>query len=402
METTEQEKITPEEKKGINIKFIIVLAVLVIAGGGYGAYKYMHSLEHEITDDAQIESKITPVIPKVSGYISKILVEDNEYVKKGDTLVVLDNSEYALKLQQAEDALAQAKSQLAVANAGVVTADASIGVTEAGAVAATTTIETAQASVNTAQANVEAAKVQVWRTKNDYDRYNKLFKNQSITKQQYEQALAAKETAEKQLRIVQEQLNVSKAQLASTAKQAAATAKQVNTSKAQAVASNAQIDVAQAAIKQQQTNVENAKLFLSYTYIIAAEDGQVSKINLQNGQLVQAGQSLFNIVKSSDLWVVANYKETQLNEIRIGQKAEIKVDAFPGHKFEATVTSISPATGAKFALLPPDNASGNFVKTVQRVPIKLVFSNPKDEMMKLLRPGMNVEADILLKSGTSK
>ena len=402
METTEQEKITPEEKKGINIKFIIVLAVLVIAGGGYGAYKYMHSLEHEITDDAQIESKITPVIPKVSGYISKILVEDNEYVKKGDTLVVLDNSEYALKLQQAEDALAQAKSQLAVANAGVVTADASIGVTEAGAVAATTTIETAQASVNTAQANVEAAKVQVWRTKNDYERYNKLFNNQSITKQQYEQALAAKEAAEKQLRIVQEQLNVSKAQLASTAKQAAATAKQVNTSKAQAVASNAQIDVAQAAIKQQQTNVENAKLFLSYTYIIAAEDGQVSKINLQNGQLVQAGQSLFNIVKSSDLWVVANYKETQLNEIRIGQKAEIKVDAFPGHKFEATVTSISPATGAKFALLPPDNASGNFVKTVQRVPIKLVFSNPKDEMMKLLRPGMNVEADILLKSGTSK
>ena len=400
--TTEQEQITPEEKKGINIKFIIILVALVVAGGGYGAYKYMHSLEHEITDDAQIESKITPVIPKVSGYISKVLVEDNQYVKKGDTLIILDNSEYTLKLQQAEDALGQAQGQLAVANAGVNTAGAGIGVTEAGAIAANTTIETANANVKTVQANVEAAKVQVWRTANDFERYNKLYQNKSITKQQYEQALAAKETAEKQLRVVQEQLNVAKTQLASTAKQAAATSKQVDTSKAQAEASKAQITVANSAIKQQQTNIENAKLYLSYTYIIAAEDGQVSKVNLQAGQLVQAGQSLFNIVKTNGLWVVANYKETQLNEIREGQKAIIKVDAFPGHEFEATVTSISPATGAKFALLPPDNASGNFVKTVQRVPIKLVFSNPNDEMMKLLRPGMNVETDILLKSGTSK
>ena len=400
METTEQ--ITPEEKKGISMKFIIILAVLVIAGGGYGAYKYMHSLEHEITDDAQIESKITPVIPKVSGYISKVLVEDNQYVKKGDTLVILDNSEFVLKLQQAEDALGQAKGQLAVANAGVNTAGAGVGVTEAGAVAAQTTIETAQANVKTAQANVEAAKVQVWRTANDYERYHQLFLKQSITKQQHEQSLAAKETAEKQLRIVQEQLNVAKAQLASTAKQAAATAKQVDTSKAQAEASKAQITVANSSMKQQLTNIENAKLYLSYTYILAAEDGQVSKINLQSGQLVQAGQSLFNIVKTQGLWVVANYKETQLNKIREGQKAIIKVDAFPGHEFEATVTSISPATGAKFALLPPDNASGNFVKTVQRIPVKLVFSNPNDEMMKLLRPGMNVETDILLNSVSSK
>ncbi|WP_322971996.1 HlyD family secretion protein [Faecalibacter sp. LW9] len=204
-------------------------------------------------------------------------------------------------------------------------------------------------------------------------------KQKEIAEEAIRTAKAAKETAEKQLRVVQEQLNVAKAQLASTAKQAAATAKQIDTSKAQAEASKAQITVANSTIKQQQTNIENAKLYLSYTYIIAAEDGQISKVNLQPGQLVQAGQSLFNIVKTNGLWVVANYKETQLNEIREGQKAIIKVDAFPGHEFEATVTSISPATGAKFALLPPDNASGNFVKTVQRVPIKLVFSNPNDE-----------------------
>lgn len=390
-----------QEKKKINIKFIAVLAALVILGGGYGVYKYMHGLAHEITDDAQVESKITPVIPKVSGYIQKILVEDNQMVHKGDTLVVLDGSEFALKLQQSNDALSQAEGQLGVANAGVSQAGAAIGVTEAGAVAANTTIETAQANVNTAQANVEAVKVQVWRTKNDYDRYNKLYQNQSITKQQYEQALAAKETAEKQLRVTQEQLGVARAQMAATAKQAQATAKQVNTSKAQADASRAQIKVAEATIGQSKTNIENAKLFLSYTYVIAAEDGQVSKINLQPGQLVQAGQALFNIVKTSNIWIVANYKETQLEKIREGQEAIIKVDAYPNHEFKAKVTSLSPATGAKFALLPPDNASGNFVKTVQRLPIKIEFVDKNDEMLKLIRPGMNVEADILIKSSTS-
>lgn len=377
-----------QPKKKLNTKFIIILGALVILGGGYGVYKYLHGLAHEITDDAQVDSKITPVIPKVSGYIEKILVQDNQMVHKGDTLVVLDQSEFVLKLQESKAALQQAEGQLSVAHANVNTAGVTIGVSEAGAVAATTTIETSKA-------NVEAAKVQVWRTKNDYDRYNKLFQNQSITKQQYEQALAAKETAERQLQ-------VANAQLAATAKQAQATSKQVNTSKAQSDVSKAQIKVAEAAINQYKTNIENAELYLSYTYVIAAEDGQLSKINLQPGQLVQAGQSLFNIVNTKQIYVTANYKETQLEKIRVGQEAIIKVDAYPHHEFRAKVTSLSPATGAKFALLPPDNASGNFVKTVQRLPIKIEFTDEKDEMLKLIRPGMNVEADILLKSNTTE
>lgn len=377
-----------QQKKKLNVKFIIILGALVILGGGYGVYKYLHGLAHEITDDAQVDSKITPVIPKVTGYIDRILVQDNQMVHKGDTLVVIDQSEFALKLQESKDALQQAEGQLSVAHANVNTAGVTIGVSEAGAVAATTTIETAKA-------NTEAAKVQVWRTKNDYDRYNKLYQNQSITKQQYEQALAAKETAERQLQ-------VANAQLAATTKQAQATAQQVNTSKAQSNVSKAQIKVAEAAINQYKTNIENAKLYLSYTYVIAAEDGQLSKINLQPGQLIQAGQSLFNIVNTKQIYVTANYKETQLEKIRVGQEAIIKVDAYPHHEFKAKVTSLSPATGAKFALLPPDNASGNFVKTVQRLPIKIEFTDEKDEMLKLIRPGMNVEADILLKSNTTE
>lgn len=395
----ENEQINPAiDKKKINSKFILILAVLLIGGGGYGFYKYQHSKAHEITDDAQVESTITPVIPKVSGYISKILVQDNQYVHKGDTLVVLEQSEFLLNVQKAEDALMQAESQLGVAKAGSMTQNTSIDVTQANAVSVVASVETADANIKTAGAAVEAAKVQVWRTKNDFDRYEKLFQNQSITKQQYEQALAAKESAERQLQVTQEQYNVAVQQKKVVARQADASSKQVNTAKAQAEGAKAQVHLAESGIAQQKSNLENAKLYLSYTYIIAAEDGQVSKVNLQNGQLVSAGQSLFNIVKSNNLWVVANYKETQLEKIREGQQAMIKVDAFPHDEIKATVASISPATGSKFSLLPPDNASGNFVKTIQRIPIKLTFNDQNAEIIKLLRPGMNVEVDILLNS----
>lgn len=375
-------------KKKLNRKFIVALTALVVLGGAFGIYKYLHALAHETTDDAQVEAKISPVIPKVSGYIKAVLIQDNQYVKKGDTLLLLDDAEYQLKLQQAEDARLGAQSQLAVAQAGISSSNTAILSSEAGA-------STAWANVATAQANIEAAKVQVWRAQNDYNRYEKLYNNQSITKQQFEQAQAAKETAEKQLNVLQEQKKAAE-------KQAYAVGKQVDMSKSQTDITKSQTDVAKANLKQAETNIENAKLYLSYTAIIAAEDGQVSKINLQSGQLVQAGQALFNLVKTHDIWVVANFKETQMEHLREGQKVEIKIDAFPSHQFEGSVHSISPATGAKFALLPPDNASGNFVKTVQRLPVKIVFSKADDQLLKFIRPGMNADVDVWIKDGKNK
>ncbi len=375
-------------KKKLNSKFIGGLTILVVAGVAFGVYKYIHSQAHETTDDAQVEAKISPVIPKVTGYVKSINIQDNEYVKKGDTLLVIDDSEYQIKLQQAEDARLAALSQLAVAEAGISSSNTAILSSEAGA-------STAWANVATAQANIEAAKVQVWRAQNDFNRYEKLFNNQSITKQQFEQAQAAKETAEKQLLVLQEQKKAAE-------KQAQAVGRQVDMSKSQTKVTHSQTDVAKANLKQAETNIENARLFLSYTVITAAEDGQVSKINLQSGQLVQAGQALFNLVKNNEIWVVANFKETQMEHLREGQTVEIKIDAFPKHRFEGTVNSISPATGAKFALLPPDNASGNFVKTVQRLPVKIVFSHTDDPMLQLIRPGMNADVDVLIKSGNNK
>jgi len=346
--------------------FVIVLAALAIVGGGFGITKYLHAQHHEETDDAQIDANISPVIPRVAGYISEVRVKDNQYVKKGDTLIVLDNRDYQIKVTQAEAALAAANSNLSVAQA--TTSAAKVG------------ISSAQANVTTAEAQIEAAKVNVWRANQDYARYANLIKDHSITQQQYDEALAAKQRAERQLQVLVEQKN--------------AAARQANAVVSQSNATGEQISVANAGIKQREAELETAKLNLSYTVITAPADGKVSKVGVQPGQFMQAGQTMFSIVLNDAVWVVANFKETQLNKMKIGQKVMVSVDALGGHEFEAKLTSFAPATGARFALLPPDNASGNFVKVVQRVPVKIEFVNTSDPRIKDLRPGMNVDVDV--------
>lgn len=368
MQAQEQHTHGNKDKKPKNKRFAIVLGALVLVGSIFGITKYIHALHHEDTDDAQVDAYISPVIPRVPGYVSEIKVTDNQTVKKGDTLLILDDRDLKIKLEQAEAALASAES--------------SMGIAEANTSASQANIATTQANVSALDAQIEAAKVNVWRATQDYNRYNNLIKDHSITQQQFEQAQAAKQTAERQLQVVTEQKNAAVRQSSAASSQSNATAKQIG--------------VANATIKQKQAEVDAAKLNLSYTVITAAQDGQVSKINLQPGQLVQAGQSLFNIVGEGKVWVIANFKETQLEKMKVGQVVTINVDAFSGHDFEAKITSLAPATGAKFALLPPDNASGNFVKVVQRIPVKIEFTNPKDEMVKQLRAGMNVVVDVHL------
>jgi len=363
----EQQPTAPQPKKKSSA-FIIVLAILLVAGGWFGISKYLHAQHHEETDDAQVEANITPVIPRVAGYVKEVRVKDNQYVKKGDTLVILDDRDLALKVLQAEAALATAKTNLGVANAN--------------SNASRVNIATTQAGISTADAQIEAAKVTVWRTSQDFDRYANLIKDHSITQQQYEQALAAKQSAEKQLQILMAQKNQVTKQTSSVASQSSAVA--------------SQIDVANATIKQKEVELEESKLNLSYAVITAQESGMISKVNLQEGQFVQPGQSVFSIVLNNDLWIVANFKETQFEKMRIGQKVTVHADAFPGHDFDATLTSFSPATGSRFALLPPDNASGNFVKVVQRLPVKIEFNSSGDSLIRQLRPGMNVAVDVHL------
>ncbi len=358
------------EKKKTNPKFIIILIVLILSIGSYGTYKYVHSQSHEETDDAQIEKNMNPIIPRVTGYITKVFVKDNDFVKKGDTLFTIDQNDYLVKVADAKAALASAESSYEVAKADIGSAVANVAVSNA--------------NVQSAGGNIETAKIRLGRVTSDYDRYNNLYKNRSITKQQYEQALAAKLEAESQLRILQQQ------EKASTYQKSVVEAKSNVSSK--------QTQVAAANIKRASAMLEAANLNLSYTVVTALIDGQISKIGIQPGQFVQPGQSLFYIINNQETWVIANFKETQLNKMTAGQKVIVKVDAFPDTDFTGKIASFSPATGSRFSLLPPDNATGNFVKTVQRLPVKISLDNTNDkEKMKKLRSGMNVAVDVLLK-----
>ncbi|HSC52192.1 MAG TPA: HlyD family secretion protein [Phnomibacter sp.] len=359
---------TQQARKGTNKKFLIALILLVVVGGGYIVYHQLHGSKFEETEDAQVEGNISVVIPRVSGYITEVRVKDNQLVKKGDTLVVLDDRDWKIKLEQAEAALAVAQSNLGVAESATASSQASVA--------------SAASSEKITEAQIEAAKVRVWRATQDYNRYAALVKDRSITQQQYEQALAEKETAEKQLQVLVEQARSANTQTHAVASQSNTTGKQVA--------------VANAVIAQRVADVDAAKLNLSYTVIVAPVSGVINRVSLQPGQLVQPGQSLFNVVVDETLWVVANFKETQMTGMKLGQKVTVKVDALPGHEFEGQLTSFAPATGSRFALLPPDNASGNFVKTVQRIPVKIEFSKSDDSLLKQLRPGMNVLAEVHL------
>ncbi len=362
-----QPSIENEAPKKKSKGFLFVLIGLVVVGGTFGITKYIHGQHHEETDDAQIDENISPVIPRTSGYVLDIRVVDNQKVKQGDTLVVLDNRTELIQVQQAEAALNAAKNNLSVAQANTAASRANVSSYEA--------------NISTVDAQIEAAKVTLRRATQDYDRYSNLIKDHSITQQQFEQAEAAKQSAERQLAVLTGQKN--------------AATRQTSAATSQSNATNQIVGVANATIQQREADLENAKLNLSYTVITAPSDGQVSKINVQRGQFLQAGQSLFSVISDGVPWIVANFKETQLSKIRTGQKVIVHIDAFPGHEFEAKVSSLSPATGARFALLPPDNASGNFVKTVQRLPIKIEFTT-SDQFLKDLRAGMNVDVDVHL------
>jgi membrane fusion protein (multidrug efflux system) len=358
------------DKKKTNHRFVIFFVLLVLVGGTYGIIKFLHAKKHIVTDDAQIGALISPVIPHVSGYISKVYVSDNERVLKGDTLLLLDDRDFKVKLADAEAGRQSAEGNLMIAKAGLPINRANINV--------------AGANVNTIDAQIDAAKVNIWRTNNDFIRYSNALKNGGVTQQQYDEARAAKQSAERQL-------DVLLAQKSEASKQTVVVSSERSIN-------DGQVSAAEAMLLKSEAGVAAAKLTLSYSVITAEVDGQVSKVNLQTGQYVQEGQALFSIVPQGAKWVIANFKETQLKKMKIGQKVRISVDAFPDAELVGVVSSLSPASGAAQAPLPPDNASGNFVKVVQRVPVKIEFLHPEDEEMEKLSVGLNVVVDVLVDS----
>ncbi|MDE6339543.1 MAG: HlyD family secretion protein [Muribaculaceae bacterium] len=334
------------------ISYILSLAVIAIALFFIGK-KFIHSGNVEFTDNAQVRQQIVPGNSRVQGYIREIRFKEYEPVKKGDTLVIIDDADMRLRV-------AQARADYANALAGKEVADGGVNV--------------ASANVSVSEASIAEAKVVMELAATDLERYTKLLQKEAVTRQQYD---AAKTDYE-----------AKKARYETLARQRSATTTVVTQSKQRIAQTEAGIQLAAAML-------ETAELNLSYCVILAPCDGYTSRKEIQTGQLVQPGQTLVDIVDSADVWVTANYKETQLKHIEPGYKAEIKVDAIPGVVFKGEVASISTATGASLSLLPQDNSAGNFVKVRQRIPVRIEFSKDNDaEAMARLRAGMNVECEV--------
>jgi membrane fusion protein (multidrug efflux system) len=324
------------------IGVVVAIVVLVM---GFRAWRYRQT--HESTDDAQIDGHIVPVLARVGGYVSLVAIEDNARVAAGALLVRIDSTEYAVRL-------AQADADMAAAAAAVGQAEAAL--------------EAANQQRAAAQAQIEAARAAADRTRADLTRAAELAATQVVSRQQLDAAQAAKDAAEAGLQGAQRQ----------------------------AGAAGAAIDVAQASLRAATARLasvraarENVALQLSYTRVVAPVGGTIAKRTVELGQLLQAGQPLLAIVADTVTWVTANFKETQLEDMRVGQRAEIDVDSYPGCTATGTVESLSPATGARFALLPPDNATGNYTKVVQRIPIRIRVDHGCGPAQ-LLRPGLSV------------
>ena len=334
----------------------------------------------EETDNAQIQADISPVIPKVGGTVIAIKTDDNRPARLGDTLVLLDDREFRLRVQQAEIALRQAE-------ANVVLAQKSTRSAQIGTSSASESSGAAAAGIAQAEAGVQAAEVRVRQATLNFDRQAQLLEQQSTPQAVYDNVKADKEGAEAALKIA-------KAQVAVLRKQASAASSSVTNARNQASVAGEGTTLAKLAVEQARAALETARLQLSYTIITAPATGIVSDKSVQVGQVVSPGQPLMRVANDSRVWVVANFKETQMGEMRVGQAAEVKVDAYPDKKFKAKVESVSPATGAKFSMLPPDNATGNFVKVTQRLPVKIAFTDKADPATPL-RPGMSVAVTVL-------
>ncbi|QMW06238.1 HlyD family secretion protein [Spirosoma foliorum] len=359
-----------DKKTLFRIGGVIILAVALFFG--YSEFKYLQ--RHETTDDAQIDGDVNPVIPKASGYVKAIRFQDNQFVKEGDTLIVLDDADYRIRVAQAEAAIQSAMAADRVSRTQVSVASASVQSSQAG-------VQTARNQVATAQANLVAAQVRARKASLDFDRYSRLLAEKTVPQQQFDAIQAERDAAQAQVQAAQAQLQTAQSQVNAAGTQTGVTSSQRK-------ATEGQITVAQAAIKQRQTDLDLAKLQLSYTVVLAPASGVVSKRSVQVGQLVQAGQALCSIVGNSSLWVTANFKETQLKQMQPGQTVDIDVDAFEGEKLIGHVGSFAGATGAKFSLLPPDNATGNYVKVVQRIPVRIDLDKNSPLYAKL-RPGMS-------------
>jgi len=357
------------------------LALLAVAGLAIHA---LLTAGREETDDAQVEADVVPVAPRVPGQVLVVNVVENQPVKRGDPVLQLDPADYEARLAQAEADLATAKAQAAVAEAQEAVAAASatggLATAEAAVSSSTTAVSNAEAQVRASEAAVERARADARKAELDLARARRLGAESAVAQETVDHAEVAAEAARAAL--AQAEAGLAGAQDArqaavSRVAEARGRLRQSSPVGAELAAAHAAAELARARVKGAEASLRLSGLQLSYTRVTAPEDGVVSRLGVHEGQSVQGGQPVIELVPLRT-YLVANFKETQIGEMRPGQRAEIRLDAFPGRTFQGTVESRSGGTGARFALVPPDNASGNFVKVVQRVPVRIAWNPPPD------------------------
>jgi membrane fusion protein (multidrug efflux system) len=399
------------------VKWALLALAVVAAIGGYFAYRYYAS--RETTDDAQIDGHIDPISARVGGTVIAVNVNDNEHVNVGQVLVQIDPSDYQVAVERAKANLAAAEAAAHAAqttvpitstttSSNIGTAEANVATARAGVNAAENEVAAAKAALNSAEAKLRESQARNTLAQQNLKRMELLVAKDEISRQQYDTAMAesrsaaaavaAQEAAVAQARQAVAVAESHVAQAQGTLGQAQAGLRAAQTAPQQVAVSEARARTAQAEIQQAKAALDQAELNLSYTTIKAPVHGVVSKKTVEIGQVIQPGQPLMALIPLDDIWVTANFKETDLKNMRPGEKAEFSVDALGGRKYRGYVQSIAAATGARFSLLPPENATGNYVKVVQRVPVKIVL-NPGENKDELLRPGMSVEATVFTNTG---
>jgi membrane fusion protein (multidrug efflux system) len=334
-----------------NLTLNTVCILLVLSGIFWTVNYFWRYFNYEITNDAMVDQYIAPLNIRASGYIKEVRFTEHQQVHAGDTLLVLDSREYLIKVKDAEAALMDAKGSKEVLHSD---------------------IETSQVNIAIQDANIAETKAKLWQQKQEYKRYGNLLAEESVSQQQYEQVKASYEATQARYQALLNQKQAAQSQYSETNK------------KSTSVEAN---------ILRKDADLNMAKLNLSYTVLIAPYDGYMGRRTLEVGQYVQNGQTISSLVRSNDKWVTANYLESQIAHIYIGQKVRIKVDAFRGKVFNGKVAAISEATGSKYALVPTDNSAGNFVKVQQRIPVRIELDDITSGEMKNLRAGMMVQTE---------
>lgn len=385
-------------------KFIIIAVVVLLVV--IGALFYWHSTFSETTDDAQVDGDLYQVSSRVTGQVIKVYVDDNQKVQAGQVIAEIDPKDYLVALEQAQANLASAQASATQATAGVpitsTTSRTSISTTSSDIASANAMVAQAQKQAQAAEARVAQARANAVKAQLDVDRYTPLVQKDVISKQQYDAAVAQAAAsgagvleAESTVIAQQEAIRAAQQRQVQARDQASEAAKngpqQVRVQQSRALA-------AEADVKQAQAKVDQARLNLSYCKITAPSAGIINKKNVQAGANLSIGQDLLTIVPLTNLWVTANFKETQLDRMKPGQDVALKVDALGGRKFSGKITQIGGATGSRLSLFPPENATGNYVKVVQRIPVRIDFTNlDKENGDYALRPGFSVNPSVAVK-----